>query len=147
MPLKPPPVISEFVGLYRFLSNFYPAVVQYKSNFYPTVEHAFQAAKCVNDVDRIRICSAKTPGMAKRLGRRINLRPEWESVKLDVMLELLRKKFRIPVLQILLLNTYPAELIEGNSWNDTYWGVNEFTGKGHNHLGKLLMQVRLEMMS
>ncbi len=143
---RPVPAISEFIGQYRFLSNFYPAVVKYKSNDYPTVEHAFQAAKCVNDTDRQRICWAKSPGMAKRLGRRVNLRPEWESVKQDVMLSLLRQKFDSGELKDKLLATYPAELIEGNSWNDTFWGVNEFTGKGQNHLGKLLMRVRDELI-
>src|SRR5580692_6689116 len=85
--------IDQFIGPYRFLSNFYSAVVKYKSSDYPTVEHAFQAAKTVDDFTRRLICAAKTPGMAKRLGRRVDLRPEWESVKLDVMLGLLRQKF------------------------------------------------------
>jgi hypothetical protein len=141
---KPPSVIDSFFGKYRFLSNFYPAVVKYKSNAYPTVEHAFQASKSVDDCTRIMICGAKTPGIAKRMGRRVNLRSDWEDIKLDVVLGLLRQKFSADPLKHQLLSTYPAELIEGNDWGDRYWGVSY--GVGENHLGKLLMMVRTELM-
>lgn len=35
-------------------------------------------------------------------------------------------------------------LVEGNSFGDTFWGVDARTGKGENHLGKILMKVREE---
>jgi ribA/ribD-fused uncharacterized protein len=136
--------IDEFIGPYRFLSNFYPAVVKYKSNNYPTVEHAYQAAKTVDDCTRMLICAAKSPGIAKRMGRRVNLRSDWEEVKLDVMLGLLRQKFSTDPLKTKLLDTYPAELIEGNDWGDTFYGICH--GVGQNHLGKLLMRVRGEIL-
>ena len=46
----------------------------------------------------------------------------------------------IPELRTKLADTEDEELIEGNTWNDTYWGVCR--GVGENHLGKLLMEVR-----
>ena len=108
--------------------------------YFPTVEHAFQAAKSWKLDDRVNIASAITPIKAKHLGRRVTLRPDWEEVKIGVMEELIRIKFEIPELRQALLNTDEEELIEGNHWNDRFWGVCKGTGK--NHLGRILMKVR-----
>lgn len=135
--------IDRFAGHYRFLSNFYPCKVKWEGETYPSTEHAFQAAKTVNPSERKRIRTADTPGKAKALGRRATLVPNWEAVKLDVMLKLLRQKFGHRELADLLLDTDGLRLVEGNTWNDRFWGVVD--GKGHNHLGRLLMQVRDEL--
>lgn len=82
-------------------------------------------------------------GVAKRRGRKLTIRSDWNKVKDDVMLELLRLKFAIPDLRDKLLATENATLIEGNTWGDTYWGVCR--GIGDNTLGVLLMQVRSEI--
>lgn len=92
---------------------------------------------------RVKICNAKTPAIAKKLGRKVELRKDWESIKLDVMYELLCDKFDIPELQQLLLDTGDAKLIEGNHWQDCFYGVCD--GKGLNHLGKILMRIRSEI--
>lgn len=136
--------IDSFHDQYRFLSNFYPAHVHAIWNddkvLVGTVEHAFQAAKAMNRSDFDKICIAKSPGEAKRLGKRIVLRSAWEAVRLSVMESLLVEKFNNPVLGKQLLATRDVELIEGNRWGDVYWGVCK--GVGENHLGKLLMKVR-----
>jgi ribA/ribD-fused uncharacterized protein len=131
-------VIDEFQGPYRFLSNFWP-----NPNGL-TNEHLYQAMKSTNWLEQIIVLSAEEPGEAKKLGRAITLRPDWEEIKDDVMLELLRLKFRKGTKERhWLQDTRNEELIEGNYWNDTYWGVCR--GKGKNKLGKLLMQVRQEI--
>jgi len=135
-----PLVINSFSGKYGFLSNFYPCVVTFEGKSYPSTEHAFQAAKTYNPIERNLIALAKTPADAKKLGRKAQLRPDWEQVKDDVMRELLWQKFQITEMRYRLLDTGDAELIEGNHWNDTYWGVCD--GKGANRLGQLLMEVR-----
>jgi len=62
------------------------------------------------------------------------------------MTTIVRNKFKAhPDLKKKLLETGTAKLIEGNTWHDTFWGVNINTGKGENHLGKILMQVRSEL--
>lgn len=109
---------------------------------YPSVEHAYQAAKTTVPQERAKIARLATPGEAKRAGRRVTLRPDWDAIKLDVMRGLLLQKFTYPDLGRALLETKPAELIEGNSWHDTFWGVDLTTGRGENHLGKLLMEIR-----
>lgn len=139
--------ITTFRGDYEFLSNFTNSPLLYEGETYPTIEHAFQAAKTFDPVERQKVRAATSPGSAKRLGRRVTLRTDWEAVKYDIMLALLRQKFSDPVLREKLLATGDAELIEGNTWGDRTWGCVQVNGKwvGKNHLGKLLMRVRTEV--
>lgn len=143
------PITSFKTAPYRFLSNFYPSVIEYEGHTYKSVEHAYQAAKAVREVDRVQIENADTPGRAKSMGRKIKNKPEWNSIKDDVMLELVSIKFRDPDLAKKLLDTGNAELIEGNTWGDVYWGmvfdpVLE-TWVGRNKLGQALMKVRANL--
>lgn len=138
-------MITHFGGAYRFLSNFYPSSIQYGRYYtYPTVEHAFQAAKTRESEWEERIRNASTAAQAKALGRRAPIRPDWDVIKRDVMKECLRLKFpHGSELAGELLTTLPHDLIEGNTWGDTYWGVCH--GKGENWLGFLLMDRRQEL--
>jgi len=135
--------IDSFSGEHCFLSNFHPAEVEFEGWIYPTVEHAYQAAKTTNNEERKRIRYMKTPGQAKKAGRHLMLRTNWEAVKIDLMTNLVRKKFQHDHLKRRLLETGNAELIEGNTWGDVFWGV--YNGIGKNMLGKILMQVRAEL--
>lgn len=147
---KPRPV-NQFIGLYGWLSNFYPCDVVMdvagKTRTFTSAEHAYQAAKAKTIEDFEKVSKAKTAGEAKRLGKSVQLRDDWESVKLTVMEQVLRAKFSDEVLRRRLLSTGQQELIEGNTWGDVFWGVNLETGEGENHLGRLLMKVREEAMS
>ena len=137
-------MIDRFDGEYAFLSNYSASPFKDEcGDFFPTMEHYFQAQKATNLYDFELVRKAKTPGLAKRYGRQIKIVPDWESVKVDVMRKGLHFKFAIPELRSLLLATGNEELIEGNYWGDTYWGV--CNGVGQNKLGKLLMQVREEI--
>ncbi len=133
-------MIEKFDGEYAFLSNFHPCWIAYEGIVYPTSEHAFQAAKTLDTTERQRIAAIATPGGAKRAGKKVTLRPNWNTERVNVMLTILRLKFADPELRSKLLSTGEQELIEGNTWNDTFWGVCR--GKGQNMLGKLLMRVR-----
>lgn len=137
-------IIDSFTGANRFLSNFYPCLVRYKDDplSYPSVEHAYQAQKTLNVNDQIIVCKCKTPAEAKKLGRKLKMRHDWDKVKVDIMRDLLRFKFGQGDLLQKLLATGDTELIEGNWWGDRFWGV--CNGVGENMLGKLLMQVRAE---
>lgn len=139
--------ITHFHGDYFFLSNFYPSPVEFQGELYPTVEHAFQAAKTLDPEERRAVQYATTAAAAKQIGRQVNLRADWELVKLDVMRELVRQKFSDPELRSKLLATGDAGLIEGNTWNDKTWGCVMFRGEwiGKNWLGKVLMEVRQEL--
>lgn len=129
---------------YRFLSNFYPAVVEYDGLEYSSTEHAYQAAKTLDIGARRTIRESQKPGDAKRLGQKCKMRSDWEEIKLSVMEDLVRQKFsKSKDLKERLLATGDSYLEETNTWNDTFWGVCK--GKGHNHLGKILMKIREEL--
>ena len=138
--------IINFDGEYAFLSNFFYAPFVYEDNIYPTNEHFFQAMKTLNPEERRKIAEAKTPGVAKRMGRKVQLREDWEEIKIDVMRLGLRLKFKAHMgLTEKLIATGDADLIEGNTWHDNFWGIclcPRCQGNGQNHLGLLLMEAR-----
>ena len=141
--------IHEFQGEYRFLSNFWPCYLMYENIEYPTAEHAYQAAKVESPGVKTRIKNCHTPAEAKDYleTHKIKPAPEWTiAKKLLVMEEILMIKFggKDPFLTRALLETGDAKLIEGNTWNDTFWGVCNHSGE--NHLGRLLVKVREELV-
>lgn len=130
---------------YRFLSNFYEAKVEYGGFTYGSNEAAFQAQKCMTEEEKAQFMEY-SPGKSKGVGRRVQLRPDWEQVKVGVMEEIVRSKFtQHPELAAKLLATGDKVLVEGNHWGDTCWGVDTRTGQGENLLGKILMKVREEL--
>lgn len=135
-------MISSFTGQYRFLSNFHPAEIEFNGWLWPTTEHAYQAAKMTKHTSITKILGAPTPGKAKRLGRDLkDIRADWDSVKLNIMMALTKLKFHThDDLKELLLATGDQEIVEGNYWGDRFWGV--CNGEGENHLGKIIMEVR-----
>jgi len=139
--------IISFRGGFWFLSNMYLSVCVYEGDQYRSVEHAFQAAK-VAPADRADFrVAALDAKAAKRLGRKKPLMHDvswWNGCKLDVMETLVRSKFSGDAsLAQRLVETAGRELIEGNTWGDTFWGMSN--GTGENHLGKILMKVREEL--
>lgn len=142
-------MIKSFDGAYRFLSNFWPAEVRFNRETYPTTEHAYQAAKTLDPEEQTQIREAPTPGKAKRYGRYAKKREDWNHIKIGVMRELLRQKFAIPELRRMLLETGNENIIEGNTWNDKFWGMamnaNGDPVEGENHLGRLIMKIRDEI--
>ena len=141
-------MISGFFGEYRWLSNFHHCrVIDGLGWEWPTVEHAYQASKSVKSSYFLAIRDAKTPGEAKRLGRTAPMDVEWPAKKLNVMRELVYSKFSLLNRDLVkrLLDTGDQEIVENNHWRDTFWGVCR--GVGHNHLGKIIMDVRRDLRS
>lgn len=142
--------ITLFQGPHGFLSNYSAAKVTLDGVTYPTVEHAFQAAKSLAPEQRERIRLKKNPAWARQTGKSKSfpVRDGWSGMKIGVMLGLLRQKFSEPKRASQLLATGGRELIEGNWWGDTFWGMcQDAEGRwvGENRLGRLLMQVRGEL--
>lgn len=144
-------MIDNFSEKYFFLSNFYNVYVEYEGTIYCSTEAAFQAAKTTDTTERARIARL-SPSDAKRAGRRLQLRPDWEAVKDKVMYDVCLAKFTTNdsfKLRERLLDTGDEELIEGNTWHDNYWGdctcdkCKEIPGR--NQLGKTLMRIRQEL--
>lgn len=139
--------ITSFRGEYDFLSNFYPCEICLGEpgaiHVFQNAEAAFQSFKC-DDPDDIEQFVNMNGKQAKCMGRKVKLRSDWESIKDNVMKCVVSAKFtQNRDLRNKLLATGNRELIEGNTWDDTYWGVCK--GKGQNKLGEILMDVREEL--
>ena len=137
--------ILEFKNEYSFLSLNWIVDIKYQDLIYPSVQHAYQAAKFPEGSQRrLEIRDATTPGKAKRIGSRVSgVNPNWSNLKLTVMMDLLREKFKNKECRDLLLSTRGRRLVAGSYERNTYWGI--YKGKGSNHLGNLLMLEREEI--
>lgn len=140
-------MIKEFKGENAFLSNMYPSKFTWQGVEYRTVEHAYQANKAKTQKEKLYIASLDSPKEAKRYAKTMDVRPNFHNEKEEIMLTLLFCKFhQNPDLLEKLLNTGTQELVEGNMWNDKFWGVCLKTNKGKNVLGNALMKVRMFYM-
>ena len=135
-------MINKFKEEYFFLSNFFMHPVgNSEGEIYPSVEHAYQAAKTIDSQEKASIKNAVTAGAAKRIGKNVTLRADWEEIKIDVMRQLVFEKFFFDrQLCDMLLDTGDQPLVEGNNWGDVFWG--QVKGVGENWLGKILMECR-----
>ena len=144
-------IINGFRGESKWLSNFQSCSIQFEGAWYSSVEHAYVAAKTTDLLVRKKVRMIAAAGAAKRFGRKITLRPDWEEIKLTVMLLFLKQKFgdNNPELKQKLIATGDIVLIEGNHWHDNFWGNCHCRGcrfePKNNWLGKLLMSVRKEL--
>ena len=145
-------MIENFSYKHAFLSNFAYSPITIHDKLWATVEHIFQAAKTFDEDEREYIRTSSTPSIARRRGKKVQLRPDWHSVKQEIMLKSVRLKFKQNTyLKEKLLNTGGEELVEGNTWHDNIWGdcyCKKCSNiQGTNYLGKVLMQVRKELAS
>lgn len=132
--------INTFRGQNDFLSNMYPCTIRYKGILFSCAEAAYQYHKLIPCKETLGFW--KLDGKeAKQLGRKLKMKPNWDNEKIKVMTEIVTEKFKQNAnLMIKLLDTGDTHLEEGNQWGDTYWGT--VNGKGENHLGKILMEIR-----
>lgn len=144
-------IIDKFADEEFFLSNYYPCELNYKGKVYKTLEHAYQSFKSEDELEQEWIRNMDTPGKAKKRGQKVHMRKDWDIVKFDIMLDLLRIKFSDPVLAEKLINTKGYFLVEGNYWHDQIFGNCTCqkcrNTEGENRLGKMLMQIREELIN
>lgn len=135
--------ITQFKGEYAFLSNFHPAKVVLFGKEFRSAEHAYQSAKCKHRHGVEVISSKIKAGEAKKAGRTVVLIPNWDYHRLIVMRLVVQVKFMNDAeLGRKLMETGDRKLVEGNYWGDRFWGVDLRSGKGANHLGRILMSLR-----
>lgn len=121
-----------------------------------TSEHLYQALKFPDHPDvQKSILSKPSPIHCKMIAKskvnREKVRKDWEEVQLDVMEFCLKVKLLWHWVKFgkLLRAAEGKEIVEISSKRDTYWGkVNSDDGlAGENHLGRLLMKLRDELLS
>jgi ribA/ribD-fused uncharacterized protein len=142
-------LITSFTGEHAFLSNFYPQGFYMKNQWFKSAEHAFQAAKAFKPEERQSIIDSCTARDARSVGSSCSAIDGWKDIRIEVMREVLRCKFSVTNLAEMLLTTDDKYLIEGNSWEDRFWGCEIVRGDfvGENNLGKLLMEIRKELQA
>lgn len=134
--------IDMFREEYEFLSNFYPVKIEFEGIVYYNSEAAYQAQKCRHPEDK-GLFAGMYADEAKKFGRKVEMREDWDEVKVDLMTRIVAEKFsQHPKLAVRLLETGEKPLKEGNYWGDVFWGIDHKTGEGENHLGMILMDLR-----
>lgn len=138
-----PLTINSFSGEYSWLSNMelLEKPIIHEDISYYSVENFYQAMKTTDEITRVSIANVP-PRKSKNFSRKIVLRPDWEQVKVIIMAYGINEKFNADKLKNKLMNTGDVEIIEGNYWQNKFWGVDSMTGEGHNVLGKLIMHKR-----
>lgn len=132
---------------YKCFSNFYHCKVTYDGMTYLSSEAAWQAQKTEDERERLKFTTIG-PSVAKRMGRSVSLRWDWEDVKDALMVSILLQKFgNNAELKEILISTGDAEIIEDTTgWHDNIWGDCRcsrcISRPGQNRLGKALMRVR-----
>jgi len=139
-------MIRKFEKEYRWLSNFYPCALRFRGKRFESVEYAYMSAKSDDKAWKQRCIDAvEKPRKIKKLSQHLELVPNWDTIKLEVMQECLELKFAQEPFRTWLLETGGAHIQEGNGWGDTFWGVDVETNQGENHLGRLIMEIREEL--
>ncbi|CAL9092491.1 unnamed protein product [Musa acuminata var. zebrina] len=147
---------------YGAFSNYSPHPIQMPDEngnnlTWSTMEHYYQAHKFVGVDNPLakdafeQIKMAKSPEEASRLGRKLQrqrpevVRADWDSAKIDIMYGALKCKFSTyPHLEAMLCSTAGSVLVEASP-HDLFWGGGR-EGEGLNYLGRLLMQLRTEIL-
>lgn len=139
--------VSEFRGEYRYLSNFVcPNPIVYKGITFKTVEHGYVYFKSKDNIFRKDVLNCKTAWEVKKLGGKVELRKDFDFIKLYLMYSLVCNKFKNNPDLLYKLKTIKGDIIEGNYWHDNYWGDCRCNKckviMGENNLGKILMYIR-----
>ena len=133
-----------FRGSFDFMSNMYNCTIMYNGCKYSCVESAFQAQKCADEVEK-KLFNHIDGFLAKKYGKKVSLRKDWNKVRVPIMEEIVRAKFSQHPDLANKIAKVEGVIQEDNSWHDTFWGV--CNGEGANNLGKILMKIRDELNS
>lgn len=137
----------EFNG--KWVSNWFSNMIEcpiiIDSVKYNSVENYYQAMKTLNPEEQLKIAKL-SPHASKSYARKIQMRPDWDSVKIGFMKQALIIKFTQHSDWKQKLIDNQSVIVEWNNWGDKYWGATINDGMGSNILGVLLMQIRLTLI-
>lgn len=143
--MKTNDTIKEFQGEYRWLSNFSPCVIVLDGVEYKSVEHAYMSARSDTPGWKEFCKNTESPFTVKNQAKKVSDVEGWSNKKLSVMLECLVQKYNQEPYKTKLIETGDMDIQEGNAWKDVFWGVDLKTGKGKNHLGIMIMNIRRDL--
>lgn len=114
-----PDIVGKFKGETAFLGNRFGCKILWKDVSYGSAEAAVLKEKESMSIS------------------------EWESNRVEIMEAVVRAKFdQNPGLMERLTETGNSLLVNGNSKQETFWGVDLYSWQGENRLGKILMKIR-----
>lgn len=123
-------------------ANFLPCSIEKDGIVYPSAEHFFQAHKSL-DLEHRKMVAESSFDDVYSLGRMTQLRPDWEGVKLRVMLEATEFKYeQNPELREALLGTHSSMTFSPSAG---FWGIDHRTGCGENWNGRIHAAVRAKL--
>jgi ribA/ribD-fused uncharacterized protein len=130
----------QFRKQYDYLGNMYIIPVCYRGIQFEASEIAYVYSKCANKEQAHQIAILGDPYEAKKLGKSVQLIENWNKRKVKIMHEIVYAKFSQNPMIASKLAALEGDIVEENTWGDTFWGV--CNGTGDNYLGQILMQVR-----
>lgn len=142
-------MITEFQNEYRWLSCMVDVPIVYKGLKYKSVEHAYHSAKSDNPKWKEFCQITASPYTVKQKADKLDALEKvegWDLKKIDVMRECLITKFNQEPFKSKLIDTKYEYIQEGNNWGDDFWGFDFKKNSGLNHLGMLIMEIRLELI-
>jgi ribA/ribD-fused uncharacterized protein len=128
-------------------SNYSSFMLEWKGVWYPTSEHAYHSEKFDDELlkEEVRKCRSAHDSQKFANAHMDEQKEGWDSSKLGIMKEILHAKVaQHPYVLKKLIESGDKELIE-DSWRDDFWGWGP-QKDGANHLGKLWMEVRSEIL-
>src|ERR1043165_1067655 len=112
------------MGEYGWLSNMTEVPIPYKGKLFRSVENAYMWEKAPHLIDWLDFCLNNPPNICKKESKKLPIREDWEAVKLKIMYDLLWLKFGQEPFKGKLLATGNQNIIEGNYWKNTFWGMD-----------------------
>ena len=137
-----PDVIDKFKDDFAFLGNRFRCLFTWEGIQYKSAEAAFLSSMCEDEAER-KVYAQCSIQKAVLKAKEQTPYPGWEEARLDIMETILKAKFeQNPDLMKKLLETGNSILINGNSKQETFWGIDLYSWEGENHLGKIIMKIR-----
>lgn len=140
-------MITQFKEENEWLSNFATVSISSGNYLFPSVEHAYMSEKSDSKEWKLFCSNDDNPaGVVKKASYHEKLVDDWHKKKVEIMKRFLIQKFNQEPYKTLLLKTGSQHISEGNWWNDTFWGVCLKLNSGQNILGRLIMDIRNDLV-
>lgn len=137
-----------YTGEWYCLDNFSAFVVPWGDRVWPTAEHAYQAAKFLDQDIIDKIGNATSPYFAKSIGNDPQFdsqkRENWRAMKRGIMKEILLEKALFHMHVYETLRRSRGKVLVEDSPIDGFWGRGA-DWEGENWVGRLWMEVRVQL--
>lgn len=143
-------IAGFFLDEWYVFDNFAPFQTEWRGTLYPTTEHAYQAAHFIDInpalAEQVRNCRSPREASDLANDNKEYDDPAWKEKRLALMEEIVRAKLEQHSYVKEILNKSANRLIVEMNDEDEFWGWGKNHG-GQNHLGKIWMKLRTEIIT